>query len=381
LTDFDQYIDRRASASAKWEKYAGRDILPFWVADMDFACPEVVQAAISNRLAHGIHGYTRTPSGLTEVVVEWFTANCQYAPHPQEVLWIPGVVPGLNLAARALARNNGAVLMNTPVYFPFRGVPANAGQLGIEVPLTRSGNCWEMDFDALAEAAANRTGTEITTLLLCNPQNPTGRVYTEAELTELAEFCLSREIVIVSDEIHCSLILDASYKHISIASLAPEVAQNCITLHGPSKAYNTAGLNSAVAIIPNAQLRQRFGEVRAGLVSGVSPFAYAVAAAAYGDRSNYLAELNAYLAANHRIVQTAVANMAGVSSTPVEGTYLAWLDARELNTQDPAAHFEALGVGLSDGVAFGGPGFVRFNFAAPRKLVRQGLDRMLNTTL
>ena len=367
MTEFDRCIDRSGTGSAKWDKYQGRDVLPFWVADMDFEAPDFLLDALRARLEHPVFGYTRVPDGLVAAFQGWLDRNYQW-PVPEEwLVWIPGVVTGLNLAAMATAQPGGGVLIPTPVYYPFRSVPAHAGQRSIEVPMQCDGDRWVMDIDAL-EAA---TDADTRILMIANPQNPTGRVYDQAELQELAAFAARRGLVICSDEIHCPILLDQQAVHRPIASLDPAIAERSISLYAATKAYNVPGLSCAVAVIPDAGLRRRFNKARQGLTPLIGPLAYTASEAAFNDQSGWLNRLLAYLRGNHERVRA----VAGERMTPVEGTYLAWIDVRDLGLDDPEAHFERHGLGLSGGDAFGGPGFVRFNFGCPRSLLEEGLAR------
>lgn len=367
MSEFDRRIDRSGTSSAKWDKYQGQDVLPFWVADMDFEAPGFLLDALSTRLEHGVFGYTRVPDALVAAFQGWLLRNYQWQVPEEWLVWIPGVVTGLNLAAMATAEPNGAVLIPTPVYYPFLSVPANAGQRSIEVPMQRDGNRWVMDIDALDAA----TDADTRILMIANPQNPTGRVYDDAELAELAAFAERRCLVICSDEIHCPILLDRQARHRPIASLDPEIAARSISLYAATKAYNVPGLSCAVAVIPDAGLRRRFNKARQGLTPLIGPLAYTASEAAFNDESGWLDRLLAYLRGNHERVLAVV----GERMTPVEGTYLAWADVRDLALDDPGAYFERFGLGLSDGAAFGGPGFVRFNFGCPRALLDEGLAR------
>ena len=367
MSEFDRRIDRSGTSSAKWDQYQGRDVLPFWVADMDFEAPDFLLDAVRARLEHKVFGYTRVPDALVAAFQGWLKRNYQWQVAEEWLVWIPGVVTGLNLAAMATAEPNGAVLIPTPVYYPFLSVPANAGQRSIEVPMERDGNRWVMDIDAL-EAA---TDADTRILMIANPQNPTGRVYDQAELQKLAAFAERNGLVICSDEIHCGILLDQEARHRPIASLDPAIAERSISLYAATKAYNVPGLSCAVAVIPDAGLRRRFNKARQGLTPLIGPLAYTASEAAFNDDSGWLDRLLAYLRGNHERVLA----VAGERMTPVEGTYLAWLDVRDLGLDDPGAHFERFGLGLSDGAAFGGPGFVRFNFGCPRSLLEAGLTR------
>jgi len=366
--DFDRVIDRRGTWSTKWDKYAGTDVQPFWVADMDFAMPEFIREAVRRRLEHPVLGYTRTPETLIEAFRGWLLRHYEWQVPASWLVWLPGVVTGFNLAARATAVPGGNVVIPTPVYYPFLGVPGNAGQAGIHVPLVRADSRWVMDLEALERAITR----ESRLLLLSNPQNPTGRAYTEDELVQLAELCLRHDLVLCSDEIHCRLLLDEHASHVPLASLSPEIAERTISLYAATKTYNIPGLSCGVAVIPNPELRRRFKQAQGGLMPSIGPLEFAASEAAFNDNGPWLPALLEYLRGNHRRLQA----VAGERMTPVEATYLAWLDVRDLALERPGAYFEQHGLGLSDGAAFGGEGFVRFNFACPRSLLDEGLDRL-----
>jgi cysteine-S-conjugate beta-lyase len=366
--EFDRIIDRSGTSSSKWEKYAGRDVLPFWVADMDFAMPEFIRRAVLERLEHPVVGYTRTPATLVAAFREWLRHHYEWDVPESWLVWLPGVVVGFNLAARAVAEPGGSILIPTPVYYPFLAVPENADQDGIHVPLVRDGDRWVMDFDALA--AAVRPHTRL--LLLSNPQNPTGRAYECGELEALAEFCLRNDLVLCSDEIHCNLLLAPDAVHLPVAMLSPEIAARTISLYAATKTYNIPGLSCGVAVIPDPALRQRFRAAQAGMVTSVGPLEFAASEAAFADRSDWVPRLLEYLRGNH----DRLAAVAGQRMAPVEATYLAWIDVRDLGLESPGHYFEQHGLGLSDGAAFGGDGFVRFNFACPRALLERGLVRL-----
>ena len=366
--DFDRVINRRGTWSSKWDKYAGSDVLPFWVADMDFPMPRFIHDAVRLRLDHRILGYTRTPATLVEAFQRWLVRHFEWSVPDSWLVWLPGVVTGFNLAARATAVRGGSVVIPTPVYYPFLHVPGNCGQDGIHVPLVKEGERWVMDFDALGRAVKPRSHI----LLLSNPQNPTGRAYTEGELQRLAEFCLRHDLVLCSDEIHCQLILAEDASHVPVASLAPEIAERSITLFAATKTYNIPGLSCGVAVIPDPKLRQRFKQAQGGLVPSVGPLEFAASEAAFTDNGPWVGALLDYLRANHALL----AEVAGARMTPVEATYLAWIDVRDLELERPGEYFEQHGLGVSDGAAFGGDGFVRFNFGCPRSLLEQGLERL-----
>ena len=372
--DFDTVIDRRKSESEKWGRYAGTDILPMWVADMDFVSPPEVIAAMQDRVAHGVFGYSHTPKELGSAVQETLLADYNWAVDENWLVWLPGLVTGLNVTCRAVGEPGDGVMTATPVYPPFLTAPKLSGRELITVPLMESDEKWRIDFDAL-EAAVTPT-TKL--LMWCNPQNPVGRIFTKDELTELAAFCDRHDLVICSDEIHADLLLDQEYGHIPIATLDPAVADRTITLMAPSKTYNIAGLGCSFAVIPNDRLRKNFQRAMAGIVPHINMLAYAAAFAAYRHGKPWLKALLDYLRDNHDRTLAAINTIPGLEMKPVEATYLAWIDARALDLKSPAAFFEKAGVGLNNGADFGLPGFVRLNFGCPRKLLDQGLARIEN---
>jgi cysteine-S-conjugate beta-lyase len=376
MNEFDNVVERRGTDSSKWGKYKGTDVLPFWVADMDFRAPPFVREALQRRVEHGIFGYSETPPELVHAAVAWLDAQFDWAVNPDWLVWLPGVVTGMNLASRAVGAPGDSVMMNVPVYYPFLAVPANSGRNAIEVPLVLNGPRWEMDLAAMGEAIDNRTRL----FMFCNPQNPTGRIYRRDELVALARFCERHDLLICSDEIHCDLRLD-DQPHIPIATLSADIAARTITLMAPTKSYNTPGLCCAFAVIPDAALRRRFSDARAGLVPSIGALAYTAALAAYEGPSDWIDQLRAYLAANRDTLEQCVAQLPNVSMTHVEGTYLAWIDVRGLQLDHPARYFEAHGLGLSDGAQFHGPGFVRFNFGCPRATLDEGLQRFRHAVL
>ncbi len=377
MNEFDNVVERRGTDSSKWGKYQGVDVLPFWIADMDFRAPQFIRDALQRRLDHGIFGYSETPAELVHAAVAWLDAQFDWEVSPDWLVWVPGVVTGMNLASRAVGAPGDSVMMNVPVYYPFLAVPGHSGRNAIEVPLMLNGPRWEIDLAAMGDAIDNRTRL----FMFCNPQNPTGRIYQREELVALARFCERHDLLICSDEIHCDLRLDNDRPHIPIATLSADIAARSITLMAPTKSYNTPGLCCAFAVIPDAALRRRFSDARAGLVPSIGALAYTAALAAYEDPSDWLDRLRAYLAANRDALEQCVAQLPNVSMTHVEGTYLGWIDVRGLQLDHPTRYFEAHGLGLSDGAQFHGPGFVRFNFGCPRATLDEGLQRFRHAVL
>jgi cystathionine beta-lyase len=374
--DFDRVIDRRASDSNKWHKY-GADVLPMWVADMDFASPPLVIEALRARVEHGVFGYLR--EGAPELV-EVFTERCRkrygWEVPRESIMLMPGVNPANNVAARTACRPGDGFVILTPSYPPLLRVPGNVG-LDARLPaLVRgAGGRYEIDFDAFERAM-----TGARAFLMCNPHNPVGRVYTRRELERLAETCLRHGATIIADEIHCDLVYPG-HEHVPMASLAPEVAARTITLMAPSKTFNQAGLKASVSIVTDPALRERFNAARVDMVQPTANvLGYTAMVAAYRDGGPWHEALLRYLEANRDLLAGHVArHFRDITMSPVEGTYLAWLDCRSAGLGDPFTFFlERAKVALGDGKTFGqtGEGFVRLNFGTTRALLTEGLDRM-----
>ena len=340
---------------------------------MDFAVPTFVLEAINQRMTHPTLGYTVTPPALEEAFVQWCLDRFNWKVDPDWLVWVHGVVPGLNLAVSSIGNTLDRILVPVPVYPPFFNLAINHQRTLLTSQLIRECNRWVMDTDELSNLA-----TQASCIAICNPQNPTGRIYTETELRELAELCVQTDTVLISDEIHWGLTLNSKTPHTPVASLEPEYAQNTITLISHTKAYNIPGLQVAVAIIPNPEIKARFEEIQSKLFGSISPLSYVAALAAYTDKSPWLEQLNRYLCGNRDLLQEAVESTGNLTMTDVEGTYLGWIDASALPVKDPHAYFEAHGLGLSPGQDFGMEQFVRFNFAAPRTLVEIGIERLLS---
>ena len=374
--DFDRVIDRRSTDSNKWRKFPP-DVLPLWVADMDFPSPPAVVHALRQRVEHGFFGYLSERNDLPEVVAERVAKRYGWRVSPEAVVTLPGVIAGFNQALRALTRPGEGLLVQTPVYPPILRSAGNHGLRRDEHALTRGGD-GRYGVDLAAFAGAIRGDTRA--FLLCNPHNPVGRIYGRDELEGMAAACLRRDLWIVADEIHCDLLFDGR-QHVPIASLAPEIEQHTVTLMAPSKTFNLPGLKCAVGIIPNAALRERFAAAAADLVAKINVLGYTAAVAAYREGDAWLEALLAYLTGNREfLVQQVRTTLPGVTITPPEATYLAWLDCRgSAAGRDPYTFFlERAKVALSDGVTFGpgGAGFVRINFGCPRPLLAEGLERM-----
>jgi cystathionine beta-lyase len=375
--DFDSVIDRLHTESHKWHKYPP-DVLPLWVADMDFRSPEPIIRALRERVEHGVFGYGMEQPEFYEVFLDRLQKRYGWRVSRDAILLIPGVIPGFNVACRALAAPGDGLLLQTPMYPPILRVPQNVGLSSDEMELSRQADGrYTIDFDRFESAIRERTRV----FLLCNPHNPVGRVYRRDELTRMAEICLRRGLWICADEIHCELTFSGQ-QHVPIASLDPEIADRTVTLMAPSKTFNLAGLKCSVAIIPNAALREKFVAAQVDMVRAVNILGYIAALAAYRDGQPWLDELLRYLEGNRDlVVEFARSRLRGVRVAAPEATYLAWLDCRALALpgDDPYSFFlEHARVALNDGQAFGqgGRGFVRLNFGCPRGTLTEALDRM-----
>lgn len=375
--DFDTPVERRGTDSQKWQKYAGRDILPLWVADMDFrSAPEVI-AALQARIDHGVFGYARPTRSTIDAMVEAMHRRYGWTIEPSWLVWLPGLVVGLNVAARALAQPGESVLCNTPVYPPFMTAPVHQGRQIISAPLSLAagGRRWEIDWDALERAVTSQTRL----FFLCNPHNPVARVFRRDELVQLAQFCLRHNLILCSDEIHCDLILD-DLPHVAAGTLGDEIARRTVTLMAPSKAYNLPGLGTSLAIIPDAELRNRFVRATAGIVAEVNCLGYTACEAAYRHGEPWRQALLGYLRGNRDfLLAYAARELPQVTiEAPIEATYLVWLNIAALGWKDPVTQFEHHGVGLSDGRFFGvQPGmYLRLNFGCPRSTLAEALSRM-----
>lgn len=375
--DFDSIIDRSNTGSLKWDRYAGKDVLPLWVADMDFrSAPEIV-AALQARALHGVYGYTIPHQAPIEAVVSYYARTHGYAIDPEWLLWLPGVVPALNLVVRAFAEAGEAVLTCTPVYAPFLSAPAWQGRELITSDLVPdAAGRWTFDFEDMERKVTPATRV----FILCNPHNPVGRTFDKEELLALAAFCEKHDLILISDEIHCDLLLGDA-RHTVTASLGQAIAARTVTLGSPSKTYNLPGLACAHALIENATLRARFQRAARGLITEVNTFGYAGCVAAYTQGENWRQALLAYLSANRDFLYTRIAEDMGewITLHPMQATYLAWLNVEKLKAQgveNPQAFFVEHGVGLSAGGDYGDPRYIRLNFGCPRAILADALKRM-----
>jgi cystathionine beta-lyase len=372
--DFTTCPDRRGTGSLKWERHAGRDVLPMWVADMDFvSAPEII-AALQERAAHGVFGYTIPPKSTVEAALEYLQTRHGVTATAEQIVWFPGLVPALNVACRAFVQPGEEVLTCTPVYPPFLSAPEHAGVGLRTVDLVEKNDTWDIDFDALESAVTPRTKL----FILCNPHNPVGRVFPEATVARLADFCQKHNLVLISDEIHCDLVLDDAPHVSGLKFPGPKT----VAMFAPSKTFNLAGLACAFLVIPDAATRRTFQHAARGLITEVNAFGYTGCEVALRHGWPWRGQLLDVLRANRDHVENFIAtSLPGVLTWHVEATYLAWLDARELHLPNAAKFFEDHGVGLSDGVPFGAPaGFLRLNFGCPRTQLDEAMQRMARAT-
>jgi putative C-S lyase len=369
--DFDAPVDRAGTWSTRWERYAGRDVIPLWVADTDFRPPPEVLRALAARIEHGLLGYTVAPPELVRSIVERLENLYQWHVQPEWLVFLPGVVPGLHHAVRSLTEPDQHVLVPKPVYHHLTRAPELAPRPWSDVPLVLERGRWVLDLHAMRGAMTPRTRM----LFLCNPQNPGGTVFRRAELEAIAQ--ASGKAIIVSDEIHCDLLLEPGIPHVPIASLSPEVSRRTVTLLSPNKAFNFPGSGCAWAVIEDGALRRAFtADVQAHAIAGPTLFGYIAALAAYRDGGAWLAAQLDYLRGNRDLVEQAIAAQPALSLAHVEATYLAWIDCTGLDVRDPMQHFLDHGVAMSPGAQFGAPQFARLNFGTQRGRLKEALRRL-----
>lgn len=376
--DFDLFIDRKPTESLKWNCYP-EDVIPLWVADTDFRCPPAVIEALHNRVDHGIFGYGQTPNGLDEVVIDRFGRLYDWQLSPDQIFYVPGIVTGFTIMLRALCKKGDAVIFQSPAYPPFIESPKSSGLIGIQNPMFLDDEgIFRIDFDLFERQIIEN---KVKVYILCNPQNPTGRVFTKEELLKLSEICLRHHVIICSDEIHCDIIYD-DHKHIPIASLDPEISRNTATFLAPSKTYNIAGLHASVSVIQDEELRKTCKEFMQYLIGSPSILSLVAAKAAYEKGDDWLREQKTYLQRNRDLIGTVIDEglLPGIHWSKPEGTFLAWLDCRELGLKgDLHKYFlENAKVCMNDGCTFGeaGEGFLRLNFGCTQAVLKQALKRM-----
>lgn len=375
--DFDKVINRQDGFSLKWTKYP-KDVLPLWVADMDFRAPEPVIDAIRERVEHGVFGYAPQPRDLAEVIQVRMKHLYNWDIKVEDILFVPGVMSGVTATARAIGSPGGSVLIQTPVYYPFLDVGKDSKKNLNCSELVNDQGEYQVNFDEFEEHFTQRTKL----FLLCNPHNPIGKVFKKEELEKMAEICLDNNTIICSDEIHSDLVY-APHKHIPIATLSPEVANSTVTVIAPSKTFNIPGLASSILIVQNKKIRNKIKEVLSGIVSGINLLGYAASLAAYQKSGDWQKAVLSYLEGNRDyILQEIKAHFPNIKMRSPSATYLAWLDCKSLDVPgDPCDFFlKKAKVGLSNGKTFGkgGEGFLRLNYGCPRSTLKEAFQRMKN---
>jgi len=378
--DFDRVINREATASLKYDArqavFGRADVIPLWVADMDFSAPPAVTNALTERATHPIYGYTSYPDSLYDALISWLKRRHGWHVKREWIVMCPGVVPSLHAAVMAFAQPSEAVIVQPPVYFPFFSAVTNTGRQLIENPLQFENNHYSIDFDHLEQCAANAR-----MLLLCSPHNPVGRVWRKEELNQLLQIAEKHDLTIFSDEIHADLIYPDD-KHHMLATVSGH-ANNIVTAVAPSKTFNIPGLNLSALIIPDATQRATINQAFDTLhVSAANPFSLVAFEAAYREGEVWLDELLVYLKQTRDFVADyLIAKLPKISLIAPQGTYLLWLDCRALGMNDAELNrffVHEAGVGLSPGILFGeaGSGFMRMNIGAPRQVIANALNNL-----
>lgn len=378
--DFDKTIDRRATNSYKWDS-APEGVLPMWVADMDFRTAPAIIDALQKRVAHGIFGYTRVPDAYYDAVTSWFSRRHGWDIDREWIIYTSGVVPAVSAVIKALTVPGDKVIVQTPVYNCFFSSIRNNGCEIVSNPLRRTADTYKMDFDALERCAAD---PRTKVMLLCNPHNPAGRVWTPDELTRLGNICLRNGVTVVADEIHCELVYQG-FKYTPFASLSDAFLHRSVTCVSPSKAFNIAGLQIANIVAFDNDLRSRIDKaININEVCDVNPFGVAATIAAYNEGEEWLNQLVGYLHGNYEaMAEFCRRELPEFPITRLEGTYLVWMDCSSLGMPSDALEHALLDdarLWLNAGTMYGaeGEGYMRWNIACPRSVMLDGLNRFLN---
>ena len=376
--NFDELISRRGTNSYKWDSAADAGVLPLWVADMDFRTAPAITEALARRVAHGIFGYTRVPEAYYNAVTGWFARRHGWHFKKEWMIYTSGVVPAISAIIKALARPGDKVLVQTPVYNCFFSSIRNNGCEAACSPLLRTGNTYRMDFDDLERKAADPA---VKLMLLCNPHNPAGRVWTREELTRLGEICLRHDVTVVADEIHCELVFP-EYTYTPFASISEEFQRRSVTCVSPSKAFNIAGLQIANIVAADDGMRERIDRaININEVCDVNPFGVEATIAAYNEGEEWLTQLIGYLKGNYEFMKDYCAkHLPDFPTAKLEGTYLVWMDCSVLHIPSEELErqlVEQARLWLNAGAMYRSPkeGFMRWNIACPRQRLAEALDR------
>ena len=378
--NFDELVERRGTGCVKWDEAPSTDIIPLWVADMDFKAAPAIQEAVRKRAEHGVFGYTVVEDDYYEAVISWFQRRHDWTIQREEILYTTGVVPAMSVAIKALAMPGEKVLILSPDYNCFFSSVKNNGCEVLESGLKRVGDTFEVDWeDFEAKCADEKT----TVFLLCNPHNPTGRVWSKTELMQMNDICLKYGVKVVSDEIHCELMMPG-YKFQPFAAVSEACRQNSVVLNSPSKSFNIAGLQAANIICSQPSWRRRLDRaININEVCDLNPFGPVALKAAYNESEDWIDELNLYLWGNYQLLCEFVeANIPQWKVCKLEGTYLPWVDISAMNITSQALCDKLLTeakVWLNPGTMYGpqtGEGYVRFNIATQRSRLKEALERI-----
>lgn len=373
MTNFDTPIARRGTGSLKWDRRP--DLDPFWVADMDFTSPPEVISAIRERVDHGVFGYAVPHPALVETLQGYLQNRLDYTAPEEQIVHLGGLVPALSLAARAFGKPGDSLLTCAPIYPPFLGIHGDASMELLTTDHIEVDGFWTFDWEALEAKVTPQTKL----FVLSNPQNPMGRVFTKEEIIQLATFCEKHDLILLSDEIHCDLILDEEKTpHFSALNLPEPLRDLTITLLAPSKTYNIAGLGYAFAVIPNDSIRRRFTAARGHTLPEINCIAYYAAEAAYQHGEPWRQDLLAYLRTNRDLLTSTIREKLPAAKVPnIEATYLAWIDCTALANESPIQSLEKAGLFLSDGAFFGKSRCIRMNFGTQTDRLKSALDTLV----
>ena len=370
---FDTVIDRRTTDSIKWQKF-NSNVIPMWVADMEFATPDVITNALRKRIEHPIFGYTAAPESLSQSVAAYCQNRHQWPIDTTYLSWVPGVLPALTAACKVAGHPGDEIIVFPPVYHPLLEIPVKLGHKRVDVPMVYAEDKWSIDFNTLEKSFTTKTRA----LLLSSPHNPMGVIFDEEQLYRLAALCAEHKVMLISDEIHCDLILNRNKRHIPTALAAREHAHTVVTVMSPSKTFNLAGANCSFAHIQNSEWRDKFRAECHYTVPFVPTLSYTAAEAAYTGGWEWHEQLINYLRDNHDFLYTKINESPFLSMDTVDATYLAWIDTRKLIDEDANDFFNNAGVGLSPGTQFGASKYQRLNFACSRTQLEDGISRMLD---
>jgi cysteine-S-conjugate beta-lyase len=370
--NFDTPVDRSNSDSIRWDRYAGDDVIPLWVADMDFQSPPCVIEALAERVRDGIFGYTHAPDSMRSAIAGYIAEHYDWEVDPDWIVILPSVVSGLYTAVRQLSNPSEHILVPQPVYHHLRLACSEAPRPYTEIPLALENDRWVLPWQALDQSY--QTNTKLA--LLCNPQNPGGTVYTKSELLQFAAFCEAHDLLICSDEIHAGLVLDEQNRHVPIASLDQGISMRTVTLMSLNKVFNFPGIGLAWAVAENPRLRAAMQTDLHRTIAEPGLMAYTATMAALRDGEAWRQALLSYLRSNRDYVAGRIQAMSPLTLAKTEASYLAWIDCSALGCADPHALFLSFGLALSPGAQFNAPQFVRLNFGTQRALLEQAMDRM-----